>query len=77
MTYQNSDKRKYVLTKKHGKIFMIKLNLVCLVVETTRFIQNPIYNYYYLLKSVRFCFLFVFLLDLDPYYRLWLAMLII
>ena len=41
MTYQNSDKHKYVLTKKHRKIFMIKLNLVCLVIETTRFIQNP------------------------------------
>ena len=57
MTYQNSDERKYVLTKKHAKIFMIKLNLVCLVIETTRFIQNPLYNYYYLLKSAMFCFL--------------------
>ena len=56
---------------------MIKLNLVCLVIETTRFIQNPLYTYYYLLKSAKFCFLFVFFLDLDPYYRFLLAMLII
>ena len=56
---------------------MIKLNLVCLVIEITRFIQNPLYTYYYLLQSARFCFLFVFLPDLDPYYRFLLAMLII
>ena len=56
---------------------MVKLNLVCLAIETTRFTQNPLYTYYYFLKSARFGFLFVFLLDLDPYYRFWLAMLII
>ena len=56
---------------------MMKLNLVCLVIETTRFTQNPLYTYNYLLKSARLSFLFVFLLDLDPYYRFWLAMLII
>ena len=33
---------------------MIKLNLVCLVIETTRFIQNPLYTYYDLLKSAGF-----------------------